>query len=246
MTKRTVLRRLCAAAVTCACAACLALPCAASAAADARLLSAAAVRPEVPGALSSRGRALDTAYALYRKRQLSGAAVTAAQQPAEADGTAALLCEKAQALVDAGVLDAQTAPALPDGALWATQCAQDGLAEAALMQCGQAAALVSAQWLEPGGPVTAFATSTPAHGEEADEMLRAYRTYLGLDALDDWQPVAPDGFSDGGAALWSAEGQVYVYCTAGPDGVRLGAASLSPQEAAQYGAAGNISEKAAG
>lgn len=70
-------------------------------------------------------------------------------------------------------------------------------------------------------------------GQSADDMLHAYLDYLGLDVLGDWQEITPpvSEFSEGkGAAMWSAEGQVYLYCAKQPQETTIGITAMSEDD----------------
>ena len=81
---------------------------------------------------------------------------------------------------------------------------------------------ISVQQEEKSGLVTACAVSAKVTGEDT----AAYRSYLGLDALTDWQTARME--SDG-SACWSLEGQVYLYCTFENDRFAVGAVSMGEE-----------------
>lgn len=218
------------------CAASLALPCAMCAWEDFRLYETPVARPVIAGTIGSRGRELPAAYELFRKRLLSGTEITAPEQDCDPAEAVEILCEKTQHLVEADVLPESLAKQILSR-LPQTQAAfvrsQDGVAQASCLQWDDAQSAspsswhCDAQWLISHGLVTAYSTSLPASELDTARVLDAYRTYLGLDALDDWQTVRVQTSSPDTAAMWSAEGQVYLYCCASETGFDLGAVSLT-------------------
>ena len=224
----------------------LALPGALAAWDDFQLLHTPSVRPQADGALSYQARELPTAYALYRRRQLFGA--QALEQSAEPSAAAPFLTQATNALHDAGVLsEALYTKALTrlSAANTASQSHQDGFSFArcsALSQGGSPTGIES-EWIDATGIVTQYRITDVSCQDDPQALLEAYQVYLGLQTLSDWQVLSPDLFSDGTAAAWSSEGQVYIYCCVNKDGLQLGAASFSP---AEFPFSGNILETATG
>lgn len=224
-------------------AAALALPAALAAWDDHQLFHAPTSRPPAAGTLSYEARALPTAYALYRRRQLSGSkALEGSVEPITA---APLLAEKTRALYDGGVLSEslyKKALARLSAANTAVQSSQDGFS---FLLCSEApqeespSAIVESEWIDATGIVTRYRITGVSCQDDSQELLERYQVYLGLQTLSDWQPISSEAFSDGTSAAWSAEGQIYLYCCVNGDELQLGAASL-PQ--AEISFSGNILE----
>ena len=231
-------RIACAAAVL-FCAAGLALPCVGAALADAQLFSAPSDRPAVSGAIGREGRTLPVAYELFRKRILSGNEITAQQENADPGEMAATLAEKTQMLAKAGVIPADVADRAVSrlsGAQTALTRSQDGVLEGVCQLWAQDRELwqldwqCEMQWLRSNGLVTGYSAAAPGLQMDVRQSLDAYRAYLGLDGLGDWQEIETAAFSPDTAAVWSEEGQIYLYCSVYGGNLTLGAVSL-PREA---------------
>lgn len=78
------------------------------------------------------------------------------------------------------------------------------------------------------GLITSFHYQGPMRPVNAKAMLNKYRTYLGLDGLDDWQTIQLD--ASGNIGYWSAMGQIYLYCVAEENTLAFEALSLSCAE----------------
>ena len=224
----------------------LALPGALAAWDDFQLLHTPSVRPQAAGALSYHARELPTAYALYRRRQLFGA--QALEQSAEPSATAPFLTQATNALHDAGVLsEALYTKALTrlSAANTASQSHQDGFSFSRCSESsqGDSPTSIESEWIDATGIVTQYRITDVSCQDDPQALLEAYQVYLGLQTVSDWQVLSPDLFSDGTAAAWSSEGQVYIYCCVNKDGLQLGAASFSP---AEFSFSGNILETATG
>ena len=224
----------------------LALPGALAAWDDFQLLHTPSVRPQADGALSYQARELPTAYALYRRRQLFGA--QALEQSAEPSAAAPFLTQATNALHDAGVLsEALYTKALTrlSAANAASQSHQDGFsfARCSALSQGDAPTGIESEWIDATGIVTQYRITDVSCQDDPQALLEAYQAYLGLQTLSDWQVLSPDLFSDGTAAAWSSEGQVYIDCCVNKDSLQLGAASFSP---AEFPFSGNILETATG
>lgn len=216
-----------------ACAASLALPCGAAVWEDSCLHAVPVARPAVAGTLNGDARKLPAAYELFRKRLLSGAEIGESEAAADAAQMAATLAEKTRALADAGVLPAglaeQVLSLLPKSRE-AFQRGQDGVSAGVCQWWTDTEPgcnwRCEAQWLSSCGIVTSYSVTLPAADADAGSVLEAYRSYLGLDALEDWQTPGAASLAPGAAVMWSAEGQLCLSCAAGPDGFSLGAVSV--------------------
>ena len=62
---------------------------------------------------------------------------------------------------------------------------------------------------------------------EGVAALDAYRSYLGLDTLTDWQPFDVADSNQDTAAEWSASGQIYLYCSVQKGNFAIGAISVT-------------------
>lgn len=209
----------------------LSLPSALAAWDDWQLLHTAAVRPAVAGTLSQKARDLPTAYALYRRRQLSGSQPL--EHPAEPGAAAPLLAEKTRALHDAGVLSESLyteAIARLSAADTASQSRQDGFSFAMCAEAPKGESpsdTVEAEWIDATGIATRYRITGISCKDDPQDLLEAYQIYLGLQTLTDWQPLSSDLFADGTITAWSAEGQIYLYCCTNEQGLQLGAVSFS-------------------
>ena len=87
---------------------------------------------------------------------------------------------------------------------------------------------LSIGWQEETGLVVKCALGRHVEAGDAEQVLRAYRSYLGLEALPDWKWV--DTGSKHRAALWSETGQIYLYCSCGVfERFELQAQSVDPE-----------------
>lgn len=218
-----------------ACAAGLALPCAMAAWEDSRLCAEPVARPAVSGTMSGSGRKIPAAYELFRKRLLSGTEISVPDTSADPSETAGTLMQKTQALADAGVLPdalAERVASMLPGTREALQRGQDGVSAAVCQAWSYDDAVQSgwrceAQWLDSCGLVTEYSVTLSESGADAAAALDAYRSYLGLDELTDWQPFDAADSNPDTAAEWSADGQIYLYCSVQEGNFALGAVSVT-------------------
>lgn len=210
----------------------LLLPAGAARLGDAELLSGTVPRPVMEGQLSARAQEIPLVYALYRSRVLSGGETATPEQARSLSGTLGKL-------EDAGVLPgfcreaAENIFDLP-GALAYTG-REKGFVQKSYQgyDASGNAGSVLVQQQEETGLVTVCTLSSPLPapegGDKTDpgQILKQYRAYLGLDGLTDWQEA---GRGENSAVCWSAEGQIYLYCTVEEERFALGAASLPPEE----------------
>ena len=218
-----------------ACAASLALPCAMATWEDSRLCATPVARPAVSGTMSGSGRKIPAAYELFRKRLLSGTEISVADTSANPAETAGTLMQKTQALADAGVLPdalAERVVSMLTETREALQCGQDGVSEAVCQGWKYGDGVQSgwrceAQWLDSCGLVTNYSVMLSASGVDVVAALDAYRSYLGLDTLTDWQPFDVADSNQDTAAEWSASGQIYLYCSVQKGNFAIGAISVT-------------------
>ena len=218
-----------------ACAASLALPCAMAAWEDSGLCAEPVARPAVSGTMSGSGRKIPAAYELFRKRLLSGTEISVPDTSADPSETAGTLMQKTQALADAGVLPdalAERVVSMLPGTREALQRGQDGVSAAVCQEWSYDDAVQSgwrceAQWLDSCGLVTEYSVTLSESGADAAAALDAYRSYLGLDELTDWQTFDAADSNPDTAAEWSADGQIYLYCSVQEGNFALGAVSVT-------------------
>lgn len=234
--------KLCALALLLCCVLSLFLPRAAARRQEAALLSNVLPRAAQAGALDENAREVPLVYALYRRRFWGSALVLSLRTGQEGSSALARLREKADELEDAGVLPETLANAVSQ-ALEATPC------ETACGDAGGFCAVnrtlydgqkkqyssIECEWHAATGRVVYFLADTDAAQADAAAMLQAYRAYLGLGALNDWQDV---GETTGErAACWSGTGQLFLYCYTRDGQLRMGALSRGPEEMAAEAAA---------
>lgn len=206
---------------------------------DAELFSQPVPRPAMEGQLSGQAQEIPVVYALYRSRILSSGEdilsntreVSTAEQARSMSGTV-------QVMAKTGILPqscreaAQKVFDSPEAVAYTGQ--KKGFVERSYQgyekPSGKSRS-ISIQQQEEIGLVTACVVSDemPAWQEAsctAEEILKRYRDYLGLDRLTDWQTAVT---VEGGAASWSVTGQIYLYCSCGEGRFALGAVSL-PEE----------------
>lgn len=195
---------------------------------DAALFADTVPRPVMEGQLSETAQEIPVLYALYRKRILSGGEMEVAVEETDAGEQAESMAETLGKLERAGVLppvcreEADNIFRAPTAVAYAGR--QDGFVQRTYLGYAQTGKKsISVQQEEQTGLVTACTVSAKGAGEEAAEYLLAYRSYLGLDTLTDWQTAQ---MGSGSAACWSLEGQVYLYCTLGNDRFAVGAVSM--------------------
>ena len=212
---------------------------------DTAVLSRELPRPAQESTLDERARDIPLVYALYRRRYLvSPTFPSTIQNDGTGDGTA-LLQMKLSELTQAGVLP--EAPAQQIQELLSipplyTGCdtggdfsaAEQGSSTKSLSEPGGLLSepadelSVMLYWHTDTGLIVSLQASVDASKTDANELLRRYRAYLGLDVLDDWMAV--DLESEAKAACFSPTGQLYLYCFAQERELALGAVSLSLEE----------------
>lgn len=217
----------------------LLLPAGAARLGDAKLLSGTVPRPAMEGQLSARAQEIPLVYALYRSRVLSGGEDFSQSGEAATPEQARSLSGTLEALEADGVLPGSCRKAaesifdLP-GALAYTG-REKGFVQKSYQGYDDSgnARSVLVQQQEETGLVTACTLSAPlpapdgGDGTDPGQILKEYRACLGLDTLTDWQEARP---GENSAVCWSAEGQIYLYCTFEKDRFALGATSLPPEE----------------
>lgn len=229
------------------CAALLFLPWAWSAAAEHLLVGSSTVRPMQEGLLSERARRIPVLYAVHAARMLqltippvSPSEWTDAADPAqELEDFRALACD----LEQAGVLTQNDLAALErvlSGESIRLQTAQNHFFSSLSRTYSEPKAypfreLASCIHTDSG---LAAAVTLPFEAEQsAEKILLAYREYLALDALDDWVEITPpvsDLHAGEGAAMWSSEGQAYLYCTKDSIETSVGLSVMSEEEVDKF------------
>lgn len=217
----------------------LLLPAGAARLGDAKLLSGTVPRPVMEGQLSARAQEIPLIYALYRSRVLSGGEDFSQSGEAATPEQARSLSGTLGELEDAGVLPGfcrEAAGSIFDlpGALAYTG-REKGFVQKSYQgyDASGNARSVLVQQQEETGLVTVCTLSSPLPAPEGGEktdperILKQYRAYLGLDGLTGWQEA---GRGENSAVCWSAEGQIYLYCTVEEERFALGAVSLPPEE----------------
>lgn len=209
------------------CAALLGVPALWARLADARRLNTVQPRPILAGTLDEEARAIPVLYELHAGT--SDTSYTEAEELPEPD--LAELCAEAAgpvaALADAGVLSAGEKARLD--ALLARSPLQYSRRDSGPLQN------LSLWWSRPDGSDSSAAIylsrqtvtgvyvslSFSVGGDlDAETRLRAWLVLLGVDVLDDWEPVDTGSYADT-FALYSAKGQATAYCTATSDWVNL-------------------------
>lgn len=190
----------------------LGLPFVYRAGSDVWLQKRGTLRPVQADALSAQGQAVPLAYALYRNRF---APATALETSADAQQVQQELQEKLAALSAAGALPEPVTKRA--GWIMAQQPAdttrklENGFASATwlvLPEEEQTAYAVTACWQEKTDCVVSCTVSATQIPTDLAPNLAAYRSYLGLDALTDWEALP----SEEGARAWSQAGQLALAC----------------------------------
>lgn len=206
---------------------------------DAILFAAPVPRPAMEGQLSETAQEIPVLYALYRKRILSGGERELEVEETDAGAQVESMAETLGELEHAGVLPPDCREAadeifrIPTAVAYAG-CRDGFIQKTCLGYTRMVEKSISIQQEEKTGLVTACTVSAQGAGEDAAEYLLAYRSYLGLDTLPDWQTVQTES---GGAACWSREGQVYLYCTSENDRFAVGAVSMGEESLESVSAA---------
>ena len=172
---------------------------------------------------------------MYRKRYLSGIQMDAPHTSADAAEQALILSAKAEELKNSGVLSEECLQKVKENFLQSSPAAyyqeQDGFIGGTYLAYSDIThdmvKSVTVQWHRKTGLVTSCSVTVSLVRKDADVFLNAYRTYLGLDVLADWETIDTGGAS---AACWSKSGQIYLYYTFQDDRLSFGAISLSAEE----------------
>ena len=91
---------------------------------------------------------------------------------------------------------------------------------------GSGNCFVSAVWDTATGDVVSLNLSGDLPAADPAAVLDAWRQDLGLDVLGDWQ----DESTETGVSSWSDKAQVYLYCAAEENSLRLTMTNLSGME----------------
>lgn len=201
---------------------------------NAHLVNMDIPRPIEEEQLSEEAQEIPVLYALYRKRYLSGIEMNGTWMMTDTTKQANILSQKIDELKNAKVLPEE-----------AVQKADDILAQPSAMAYSQqqdgfiggtcenylseqlSSKSVRLQWHEKTGLVTACSISFPSGQADTRAFLDAYRTYLGVNILTDWQTA---NTSESGTVCWSPTGQIYLYYTIHGEILSFGAVSLSTEE----------------
>lgn len=204
---------------------------------DAYLLSADMERPAIDGQLSEQAQEIPIVYALYRKRILSGFDMSTATREMETTEQANRLRELLEGLKNADVLPRgcwETANEIfrfPSAMAYDQE--QDGFQQNTYLGYPEAEALgtgveVMVQQHEQTELVTACTIAGGVQPQDdADDLLHIYRSYLGMDSLQDWKKLETQEES---AAWWSEMGQIYLFCSLQEGRFFIGAFSLPKEE----------------
>lgn len=209
------------------CAALLGVPALWARLSDARRLNTVQPRPVLAGALDEEARAIPVLYELHAGA--SDASSAEAEELPEPD-PAALCAEAAEpvaALADAGVISAgekaQLDALLAQPPLQYYRHNSEALQNLSLIWSRQdAMATTAAIHLSRQAATGVYVSFSLSVGGDldAETRLRAWLVLLGVDVLDDWEPVDTGSYADT-FALYSAKGQATAYCTAAADWVNL-------------------------
>lgn len=209
------------------CIASLALPCFYIRWSDQWLQARGRPRADAFEGLSAEGQENALAYALYRNRFLAGKAI---ETTADLASTQQELQTATETLYSAGVL--------PEGAVqrvrnilnrsdaYASRKTENGFASATYLvveEEGNKSCSVQATWQEKTGTVVSYSVTADATTVSLDEYLLAYRSYLGLETLQDWTEVA--AAASGEVSSQSGTGQLYLFYRWEGDTLRLGVVS---------------------
>lgn len=203
----------------------LGLPFAYRWASGAWLQSRGMAHPALAGALSAQGQAVPLAYALYRDRF---APSTALETAADAGQVGQELQKTLDALDGAGALPEPAARRarwlLEQQPAETTRKQENGFTSATWLVAASADETVyalTATWQEKTGAVVEWTVSSAAISTDLGPCLAAYRRYLGLDALTDWEELPGEGKT----SAWSAAGQLVLGCRCEGDRFTLEARS---------------------
>lgn len=204
-----------------------------------KLLEGPLPRPAVAGLPDEQARAIPILYDLYRARLQPG-------NFGWQEGDAALLPELEQCLdhlVESGVLSREMAEAVQPALDAAAAGEEDfscltqqtgnfvGVQVSAGLDAGGRTGgpgycAVTAVWDKTTGGVVSLTLSGDLPAADPAAMLDAWRRDLGLDVLDDWQ----DETQKTGVSSRSDKAQVYLYCAAEENSLRMNMTNLSGLE----------------
>ena len=206
---------------------------------EAALLEGPLPRPAVAGLPHEQARAIPILYDLYRARLQPG-------NFGWQEGDAALLPGLEQCLdhlVESGVLSREMAEAVQPALDAAAAGEEDfscltqqtgnfvGVQVSAGLDAGGRTGgpgycAVTAVWDKTTGGVVSLTLSGELPAADPAAMLDAWRRDLGLDVLDDWQ----DETQKTGVSSRSDKAQVYLYCAAEENSLRMNMTNLSGLE----------------
>lgn len=204
-----------------------------------KLLEGPLPRPAVAGLPDEQARAIPILYDLYRARLQPG-------NFGWQEGDAALLPGLEQCLdhlVESGVLSREMAEAVQPALDAAAAGEEDfscltqqtgnfvGVQVSAGLDAGGRTGgpgycAVTAVWDKTTGGVVSLTLSGDLPAADPAAMLDAWRRDLGLDVLDDWQ----DETQKTGVSSRSDKAQVYLYCAAEENSLRMNMTNLSGLE----------------
>ncbi len=206
---------------------------------EAALLEGPLPRPAVAGLPDEQARAIPILYDLYRARLQPG-------NFGWQEGDAALLPgleQRLDHLAESGVLSREMVEAVQP-ALIAAAAGEEGTScltqqtgnfvgvqvsagpEAGGRTGGSGYCTVAAVWDTATGGVVSLTLSGELPAADPAAMLDAWRRDLGLDVLDDWQ----DETKETGVSSRSDKAQVYLYCAAEENSLRMNITNLSGLE----------------
>lgn len=184
--------------------------------------------------LSTEGQENALAYALYRNRFLAGKAI---ETTSDLIDTKQELLTATEALYNAGALPAtaaqQARTLLQQADAYTSRKAENGFASATylvLVEEESKSYSVQATWQEKTGMVVSYSVTAETTKAPLDEYLLAYRSYLGLETLQDWTEAA--AAASGEVSSQSGTGQLYLFFRWEGDTLRLGVVSQDISTAA--------------
>ena len=193
-------------------------------------------RPRVDAfeGLSVKGQENALAYALYRNRFLAGEAIETTADLASTQQelqTATEALYRANALPEGAAQQARNILNRSDA--YASSKVENGFASATCLVVEEEenkSYSVQATWQEKTGTVVSYSVTADATTVPLDEYLLAYRSYLGLETLQDWTEVA--AAASGEVSSQSQAGQLNLFFRWEGDTLRLGAVSQDISTAA--------------
>lgn len=206
---------------------------------EAALLEGPLPRPAVAGLPDEQARAIPILYDLYRARLQPG-------NFGWQEGDASLLPgleQRLDHLAESGVLSREMVEAVQPALIAAAAGEEDTSCltqqtgnfvgvqvsagpEAGGRTGGPGYCTVAAVWDTATGGVVSLTLSGELPAADPAAMLDAWRRDLGLDALDDWQ----DETKEMGVSSRSDKAQVYLYCAAEENSLRMNMTNLSGLE----------------